>query len=83
MSWKTIVPEKEDNYKLLDKTLIRQQTSLYLIFVYYGPQTLAISVLMVLPESFGHVCDLRYLKLTTLVFFGSPRFVQNCHFGLL
>ena len=35
---------------------------------------------MVLIQSFGHVFDLQYLKPTILVFFGSPRLVQNGHF---
>ena len=32
MNWKTRAPKKGDNYVLIDKTLIRLQTGLYLVF---------------------------------------------------
>ena len=37
-------------------------------FINHGPQVLTTSVLMVLYESLGHVCNLRYAKATIYVF---------------
>ena len=48
--------------------------------VHQGPQMLAISVLIVLSESFVHVCELRYLRSTILAFLGSPRLVQTSRY---
>ena len=49
-------------------------------FVTHIPQMLAVSVLMVLFESLGHVSDLQYVNAIILAFSGSPRLAQTCNF---
>ena len=74
-----IFPQK---WRYLTKPQYSYKQASISCFVNHGPQMLTASVLMVLFEPLGHVCDPRYLKPTILAFFGSPRLAQNGHFGL-
>ena len=58
----TPYPKKWGGYILFDKLQISYKHDSIVFFKSHGPQRLNTSVLMVLFESFGHVCDPKYSK---------------------